>query len=67
MRKYDLNDQLIRFAVDSINFLNWVNKCIAGSHISKQLIRSAMLVALNYREAQAAESRRDFIHKMRVS
>ena len=34
--------------------------------MTKQLIRSATSSALNYGEAQAAESKRDFIHKMNI-
>lgn len=40
---------------------------IAGKHISGQLVRSGSSPALNYGEAQAAESREDFIHKMKIS
>ena len=35
--------------------------------LSGQLVRSGTSPALNYGEAQAAESRNDFIHKMKIS
>ncbi|MEZ4919853.1 MAG: four helix bundle protein [Saprospiraceae bacterium] len=35
-------------------------------HLASQIIRSATSPALNYGEAQAAESRDDFIHKMKI-
>ena len=38
-----------------------------GSHIANQLVRSGTSPAANYGEALSAESRSDFIHKMRVS
>ena len=38
----------------------------AGNHLSGQLVRSGTSVSLNYGEAQSAESRKDFIHKMKV-
>ncbi len=38
-----------------------------ANHLSSQLIRSGTSVSLNYGEAQSAESRRDFIHKMKIS
>ncbi len=38
----------------------------AGNHLSGQLIRSGTSPALNYGEAQSAESRKDFIHKMKI-
>ncbi len=37
-----------------------------GSHLGGQLIRSGTSPALNYGEAQGAESRNDFIHKMKL-
>ena len=37
-----------------------------GNHLSCQLIRSRTSVSLNYGEAQSAESRKDFIHKIKV-
>ncbi len=38
----------------------------AGRHLSGQLIRSGTSPALNYGEAQSGESRRDFIHKVKI-
>jgi len=38
----------------------------AGNHLGGQLIRSGTSLALHYGEAQSAESRNDFIHKMKV-
>jgi four helix bundle protein len=38
----------------------------AGNHIGGQLIRSGSSPAFNYGEAQVAESRDDFIHKMKI-
>jgi four helix bundle protein len=37
-----------------------------GNYIAGQLIRSCHSPAFNYGEVQAAESRNDFIHKMKV-
>lgn len=38
----------------------------AGRHIAGQLVRCGTSPAANYGEAQAAESRKDFIHKLKV-
>ena len=38
----------------------------ASNHLAKQLLRSETSVSLNYGEEQSGESRRDFIHKMKV-
>jgi four helix bundle protein len=37
-----------------------------GEYLAEQLIRSSFSTPLNYGEAQAAESRKDFIHKMKL-
>jgi four helix bundle protein len=37
-----------------------------GIQISNQLIKSGTSPALNYGEAQSAESRNDFIHKVKI-
>jgi four helix bundle protein len=65
-RKYDLNERLIAFASNCIDVAEFLPKTIAGSHLSGQLVRSSTSPALNYGEAQGAESTRDFIHKLRV-
>ena len=38
----------------------------AGNHFANQLVRSGTSVSLNYGEAQSGESRKDFIHKMKI-
>jgi four helix bundle protein len=37
-----------------------------GRYLSQQLLRCGMAGAANYAEARAAESRKDFIHKLRI-
>ena len=38
----------------------------AANHLAKQLLRSGTSVSLNYGEAQSGESRKDFVHKMKI-
>ena len=38
----------------------------AANHLAGQLLRSGTSPALNYGEVQAGESRRDFIHKIKI-
>lgn len=64
--KYDLEERLIKFAVDVIILCKEIEGNFASKHLSEQLIRSATSPALNYGEAQSAESARDFIHKMKL-
>ena len=65
-RTFDLENRLIEFAASIILFTNSVNKSYAGIHLSNQITRSGTSPALNYGEAQASESRKDFIHKMNI-
>jgi four helix bundle protein len=66
-RKYDLDERLINFADMIIDISEVLPKTLAGNHIAGQLVRSGTAPALQYGEAQSAESRNDFIHKMKVS
>jgi four helix bundle protein len=38
----------------------------AGNHLAGQLVRSGISPSLQYGEAQGAESRNDFIHKLKI-
>ena len=65
-RKFDLEDRLIDFAVLIIEISESLNNKRAGNHISGQIVRSGTSPALHYGEAQSAESRNDFIHKLKI-
>ena len=62
----DIEERLIAFAVRIIRLCEAIPKTVAGKHLSGQLVRSGTSPAFNYGEARAAESQRDFVHKMRV-
>ena len=66
-KTFDLEDRLIDFAVRIIEVAKSLPKTKVGNHIGGQLIRCGTSPAPNYGEAQGAESRSDFIHKMKVS
>lgn len=61
-----LQRRIILFGVSVCRSLRQGPRDQVTRHISGQLIRSATSPAANYAEARAAESRRDFIHKMQV-
>lgn len=65
-RKYDLEERLISFAIRMLEVSELLNKTNAGNHFSGQLVRSGTSPAFNYGEALAAESSKDFIHKMGI-
>ena len=64
---FDIEDSLINFAVRIIRIAESLPKTRIGYHIAGQIIRSGTSPAPNYGEAQGAESRLDFIHKMKLS
>jgi len=67
MKPHDLQDRLINFAVRVVNVVEALPDSKAGNHIARQLVRSATSPAPNYGEAQSAESRRDFVRKMKIA
>jgi four helix bundle protein len=65
-RTFDLEDRLIDFGVRIIRLAEALPKTRVGNHIAGQIIRSGTSPAPNYGEAQSAESRPDFVHKMQI-
>ena len=65
-RKFDIEDRLIDFAIMIAEIVEALPNTKAANHIGGQMIRSGCSPALNYGEAQEAESRKDFIHKMGI-
>ena len=65
-RKFDLEDRLVEFAVRIIEIAEALPNTRAGNHLAGQLIRCGTSPALNYGEAQSAESRKDFVHKLKI-
>jgi four helix bundle protein len=65
-RDYDLEERLVAFAALIIELTESLPASRAANHIAAQLLRSGTSPAPNYGEAMAAESRRDFLHKMGI-
>lgn len=64
--KYDLEERLIEFAVRIIDTAEALPKTMASKNLGSQIVRSGTSPALNYAEAQSAESKADFVHKMKI-
>ncbi len=62
----DIQERLIDFAVAILQLCAELPKTQAGRHIAGQISRSGTSSAPNYGEARGAESRRDFVHKLKV-
>ena len=63
----NLEDRLIAFGVGIVNLGYQLQKFKELKPISDQILRSGISPALNYGEALHAESKKDFIHKMKVA
>ena len=64
--KYDLENRLIEFAVRIIDTAEALPGTVVSKNLSNQIVRSGTSPALNYAEAQSAESKADFVHKMKI-
>jgi four helix bundle protein len=65
--KYDLEERLLEYTVTVIKLVEGLPKTRTGNHVAGQLLRSGTSPYPNHGEAQAAESPKDFIHKLRIS
>ncbi|MBN1513706.1 MAG: four helix bundle protein [Phycisphaerae bacterium] len=66
-REFDLQDRFIDYAVRIIKLSEALPETKAGKHVSSQILRSGTSPAPNYGEAQSAESKADFVHKLKVA
>jgi four helix bundle protein len=65
-RKYDLEDRFVDYTCRMIDVVEALPNTRAGNYIAGQLIKSCHSPTFNYGETQAAESTKDFVHKMGV-
>jgi four helix bundle protein len=65
-RADQLERRLIRFAASIVSLTSKLPRTVQGRHISSQTLRSGTAAAANYGEARGAESRADFIHKLKI-
>jgi four helix bundle protein len=63
----DIVERTASFADRVIKLALALPNNVAGRDIGRQLIRAAMSVGANVEEAQAGESKSDFIHKLKIS
>jgi four helix bundle protein len=65
-RKFNLEDRLLEFASAIIDLSESLPATRAGNHVAGQVLRSGTSPYPNHGEAEAAESRDDFIHKLKI-
>ena len=66
LKTEEIENRLIEFASRIIDLVEALPKRAAAKHLGNQLLRSDTSPALNYGEAQSGESRKDFIHKIKI-
>ena len=64
--KFDLEDRLLEFAARLTKLVDALPNSRTGNHVAGQLLRCGTSPFANHGEVQAAESRKDFIHKLGV-
>jgi len=65
--KRNLNERLLEYGVRVFRLVESLPKTLVGKRIGDQLLRSGTSVGANYEEAQAAESKEDFVHKLQIA
>jgi four helix bundle protein len=65
-RAFDLEDRLLDFAARIIRVSESMKPSPAGRHVGDQLLRSGTSPFANHGEAEGADSRNDFVHKLRI-
>ena len=66
MNNRELESRVVDFSTNVMNWAYHLGKEGAVSNMKDQILRSVSAVALNYGEAQSAESKKDFIHKIGI-
>jgi four helix bundle protein len=64
--KFDLEQRLLEYSARIINVVDSLPQTRVGNHIADQLLSSGTSPYPNHGEAQAAESPKDFIHKIKI-
>ena len=63
---YDLEERLLEYSARIIRLVEKLPATRAGNHVAGQLLRSGTSPLPNHGEAQAAESPKDFVHKLKI-
>jgi four helix bundle protein len=63
----ELSERLLEFAARTGKAVDALPDTRMGRHIASQLVRCGTSPAPNYEDGRSAESRNDFIHKLRIS
>ena len=65
-KKYDLEERTAKFGEDIIEFAKKIPRNVITIPLIGQLVKATTSVGANYCEADDAESRKDFMHKIGI-
>ena len=65
-KKYDLEERTARFAENIIDLVRSIKRDDVNSRIINQLVGAGGSLGANYCEANEAESKKDFVHKIGI-
>ena len=66
-RRENIRERTFRFGVRIVKMANRLPRTAAGFELARQVIRSGTGVGANVEDADAAESKADFVHKMKIA
>ena len=66
-KPFDIKERTFEFGVRIVRLVNTLPRTIAGVKVGDQLVKSGTPIGANVEEADGAESKRDFIHKMSIA
>jgi|SRR3989338_11234311 len=66
-KKYDLEDRTLEFSKRVLKMVKALSKDDINAHYSSQIIRSSSSIGANYREANDALGKKDFVHRIKIS
>jgi four helix bundle protein len=65
--EYNLEKRTLEFGKRIVKLSQILAKNIVNIELIKQLVKAGSSIGANYREANGAESKKDFAHKIRIS
>ena len=65
-KKYDLEERTALFGEAIIEFAKRISRSIVNDPLIRQVVRSGTSIGANYMEADGAESKKDFRHKIAI-
>ena len=66
-KPFDIKERTFEFGVRIVRLVNTLPRAVAGAKVGGQLVKSGTSIGADVEEADGAESKRDFVHKMSIA